>query len=403
MALTSASFMTGTGGWGSALLTKLDKIDCSQVLSAVLLADKELLGHIKMGPPANNIEVNWIEDELVGITFEALCSVSDSVSLIGFTTSTSVERMFSSNTIIQPDGADWFLQVTVTDGASALETSLYPATGALAYVSDGFDTTCTWRVVGTPYSDIATASDDRSQLRDKRRNFTQIFERAVQIDQTRKGMDMEAVVNELQLQIKYRTMEIKRELDMSVINSVAYANGASTTSPNLLLRTMQGILMYIRDYDLDNTMEDTMVTNVNGALTITALNGLLYDIWNAGGLDEASSPIIVVAANQQRVIASWEKELRRVEQGERQVGYYRDVFLSDMGVEVPIVLDRWMPKDKLLVLDRSRVSLRALSGDSWHMEKMAKTGRNEKWQISGQYTIEVRNADKCHGMLYNLS
>jgi hypothetical protein len=34
---------------------------------------------------------------------------------------------------------------------------------------------------------------------------------------------------------------------------------------------------------------------------------------------------------------------------------------------------------------------------------MAKTGRVEKWQLSGQYTIEMRNADKCHGMLINLT
>ncbi len=404
MALASSSFMTGTGAWGSALLTKLDKIDMSQILSAVLMADKELLGHIKMGPPAQNIEVNWLEDELVAATFNAIATAtSTSISLIGFSTSASVERMFTSNTIVQPDGADWWLQVQITDGASCLETLLYPATGGISYATTGFGTTCTWRIIGTPYSDLATASEDRSQLRAKRRNFTQVFERAIAIDQTRKGIAMEAVVDELQQQIKYRTLELKRELDLAVINGVAYADAAATMSPYLLLRTMHGIIAYIRDYDLDNTQEDTMVTQVSAALTIAHVNDLLYKIWDAGGLDEASDAVIVVGGAQQRVIASWEKELRRVEQGERQVGYYRDVFLSDMGKEFPIVLDRWMPKDKLLVLDRNRVSLRALSGDAWHMEKMAKTGRQEKWQLSGQYTLEIRNADKCHGLLYDLT
>jgi hypothetical protein len=41
MAISSTSFMSA-GVWGSALLTKLDKVDCSQVLSAVLVADREL-------------------------------------------------------------------------------------------------------------------------------------------------------------------------------------------------------------------------------------------------------------------------------------------------------------------------------------------------------------------------
>jgi hypothetical protein len=81
------------------------------------------------------------------------------------------------------------------------------------------------------------------------------------------------------------------------------------------------------------------------------------------------------------------------------VGYYRDIFLSDMGKELPIVLDRWVPPKTLIVLDRARVSLRALQGDAWHMEKMAKTGRSEKWQLSGQYGLEIRNPDACHGMI----
>lgn len=407
MAMVSADFMTGTGAWGSALLTKLDKIDCSQILSAVLVADKELLGHIKMGPSADNIEVNWIEDELVGATFQAMVGNNASISVsLGATTYTSnqVDAMFASNTIIQPDGCDFYLQVQAIDGCSCLETLLYPATGSLVFSTAGCATSAvTWRIIGKPYSDVADASDDIAQARTKRRNFTQVFERAVQIDQSRKGMDMEAVTNELQHQIKLRTLEIKRELDTTVINGIAYANAATTTTPDLLLRTMQGVIMYIRDPDLDNGIEDTMATDISAALTITNLNTLLYNMWDAGGLDEYADPIILVGAAQQRVIAGWEKDIRRVEQGERQVGFYRNVFLSDMGAELPVVLDRWMPKDKLVVLDRARASLRALSGDAWHMEKMAKTGRNEKWQISGQYTIELRNPDKCHGLLFNLS
>lgn len=57
MALVSTNFMTGTGGYGTTLSGKLDKVDCSQVLSAVLLKDTALLGHIRMGAPAENIEV----------------------------------------------------------------------------------------------------------------------------------------------------------------------------------------------------------------------------------------------------------------------------------------------------------------------------------------------------------
>jgi len=395
MAMTSASFM-GMGGYTTVLSSKLDKIDCSQVLAAVLVADRQLLGHIKMGETANNVEVNWIEDSLIGATFDALSTVSTSVSLIGMTVG-GVTQMFRAKTLIKPVSSEDIYRVDTLDGSSALEVTIYSSG---THVTHG--TTQKWIVVGMPYSDIDDASTDISQSRNKRRNFTQVFERAVQITQTRKGIDMEAVASELQLQIKYRTMEMKRELDIAVINSIASYDGTQKSGQSEW-RTMQGIINYIRDWDMDNTNEDTLVTQTSGALTVGGINDLLYDIWDAGGLDEMSDPIILVGPAQQRVIAAFEKDIRRVEQGERQIGYYRDLFLSDMGVELPVVLDRWVPPDKLIVLDRARVRLRPLSGDQWHAEKMAKTGRVEKWQLSGQYTLEMRNADKCHGMLYDLT
>jgi len=399
MTIGSTAFMSA-GVWGSALLTKLDKIDCSQVLAAVLNADRELLGHIKMGPPAENIEVNWIEDELVGCTFTGWASGSASVYMEGFTASTSVSLILRPYSVLQAEGQNWYFQVTSIVTNATLHGGSYGLTsGLFATVS----TSTLWRVVSNPYADEVDASPDVSQSRSKRRNFTQIFESAVEVTQSRKGMSMEAVVDELQTQIKYRTLEIKRGLDISVISGVGYASGATTKSPDYSYRTMQGIIMYIRDYDMDNGLEDTTVTNVAGALTIADLNALLYKMWDLGGLDEMSDPIIAVGGYQQRVIASWERDLRRVEQGERQVGYYRDVFLSDMGKEFPVVMDKWIPKQNLIVLDRARASLRPLLGDAWHMEKMAKTGRTEKWQISGQYTLEMRNADKCHGLLRGLT
>ncbi len=403
MALASTSFMAAPGAFASVLASKLDKIDCSQVLSAVLKADRAILGHIKMGPVAHNIEFNWIEDVLNEVVFDGCSSVSGSVAVSGFTGTVSLQNIVREGALIAIRNStesgvnDFVLRVTSVISNNTLITASY---GSTTYTT--VSTTCTWYVVGQPYQDIIDASEDISLLRAKKRNFMQIFERAISITQSRKGMDMEAVTNELQYQIKNRTLEVKRELNMAVLNGMAYRVGSF--SADVEYRSMMGIVNYIRDPNLDATREDTTVTDSNGAaLTIAAINALLYAIWDAGGLDETADPIIVVGPSQQRVIASFEKELRRVEQGERTVGYYRDIFLSDMGVELPIVLDRWMQLDKLIILDRSRVALRPLSGDEWHMEKMAKTGRSEKWQISGQYGLEIRNPDACHGLIRDLS
>ncbi len=396
MAMTSASFMA-EGGYSTTLTTKLDKIDCSAVLSAVLLKDTAILGHIKMGPPAANIEVNWIEDELSPAYILASSGGATTMTAsTGKYTTTSLARFLRTGTLLQPSGKEFLVRMTTTASKeSGITIAVY---GGVAKTTWSM-TKC--YIVAQPYKDISSASNDMSQTRAKRKNWTQIFERAVEITQSRKGIDMEAVVDELQLQIKYRTFEIKRELNTSVIMGMPY--GTSSYSGNIEARTMAGLICLIRDWDLDCTEEDTNVVQGSAALSIGLINTLAYTIFDAGGLDETSDPIIVVGPAQARAVAAFEKELRRVEQGERITGYYRDIFLSDMGREFPIVIDRWFPKDKLCIMDRSRVSLRALQGDAWHLEKMAKTGRSEKWQISGQYTLEVRNADKCHGLLYDLS
>ena len=365
------------------------------------MADKQLLGHIRVGAPGTTIEHNWLEDELSPAYILCQSAASTTCTVVGGVpaTSTSLRRIVRDNAILQPANAEWLFQVT-TNNATVLTGTVYGNTTAAYAVND---TTTKMYVISNPFTDIEDASEDISQARSKRFNFMQVFERAVAISQTRKNMSMEAVVDELQLQIKYRTMEIKRELDMSVMRGYGRGAGGAAPTGDWERRTMCGIIQMIRDWDLDGTNEDTTVIQASAALVIGHVNSLCYKIYTEGGLDETSDPIIVVGPGQQRVIASWEKELRRVEQGERQVGYYRDVFLSDMGVEFPVVLDRWMPSDKLVILDRSRIALIPLQGDSWHMEKMAKTGRSEKWQISGQYTIELRHAGKCHGMLYDLS
>jgi hypothetical protein len=398
--------MAAPGAYGSVLASKLDKVDCSQVLAAVLKADRAILGHIKMGPPAKNIEFNWIEDELNTVVFEGCASVSGSIAVSGYTGTASLQAVCREGALVTirdstESGVNTYIgKVTSVVANTNLIVTTYGST-----VFTTVSTTCYWYVIAQPYQDIIDASEDISLTRTKRRNYMQIFERAIQITQSRKGMDMEAVTDELQYQIKQRTMEIKRELNMSILNGIAYFSGSTVSSGDIESRTMQGLIRFVLDNGVDNasgTYDSTTVTDNNGAaLTVGILNALLYKLWDNGGLDESADPIIVVGAKQQRVIAAWESELRRVEQGERTVGYYRDVFLSDMGREFPIVLDRWMPLDKVLVIDRSRVALRALSGDTWHMEKMAKTGRSEKWQLSGQYGLECRNAGACHGLIYD--
>jgi len=399
MALTSLAFMTRTGGYTTTLANKLDKIDCSQVLEAVLLGDKATLGHIKMGKPGTTIEHNWIEDETNAPYVWAKAGTTLKLTLAtSLTSAASASKIARQYSILQREGTEDLVQISSTAGGTDIDYASYANTGA---TKASGATVFKWYVVAQPYTDIADASSDVSKSRSKRFNFMQIFERAIEITKTRENMDMEAVVNELQLQIERRTIEIKRELDLSVLRGRAYYS--SGFKGRIERSTMSGIEHFILDPDLDATEEANNAISASAALTQALINTLAYTIFGNGGLGDDADPIIICGQKQYRVISAMEKELRRVEQGERTVGYYKKIFLTDLGVEMPIVLDRWCSNDKLIIVDRNRVALVPLQGDSWGLEKMAKTGRSQKWQLSGQYTLEVRCADKVHGMLYNLS
>jgi len=397
--MTSTQFMAAPGAFSTTLSNKLDKVDCSQILRAVLIADKQLLGHIRMGAPVNNIEFNWIEDELNPAYVMCSSSANNRITCSAGYTTASLQRFLRKYSVLNPAGTEVYMNLTVTVPALSITAAAYGSTTWASW------TMTKAYIVAQPWADIDAASSDAALTRTKRKNFTQVFERAVEITQSRKGMSMEAVVDELQYQIKNRTLEIKSLLDRSVVLGYARATASNTYSADHELRTMAGIIQLLRDPNLDSTNEDTTVINKSSsALTVAALNSLCYKVWDKGGLDETSDPILVMGADQHRIFAAFDKEYRRdVATGERIVGYYKNIFLSDMGMDFPVVLDRWIPKDKVLLLDRSRISLRALSGDNWHLEKMAKTGRNEKWQLSGQFGIELANADACHGMLINLA
>lgn len=396
MALASLGFMTRTGGYTTTLANKLDKIDCSQVLDAVLLADRAILGHIKMGKAGTTIEHNWIEDELNQPYFYAKNGTTLKLTLVNVISTAQVSKNLRKYAIVQKEGSEGLMQITSTF-ANTLTYAVY----GNSTMPTKSSTTAKFFVVAQPYTDIADASEDISKARSKRMNFMQIFERAIQITKTRQNMDMEAVVNELQMQIERRTMEIKRELNISVLRGRAYYS--SGFSGRIERSTMMGIEGYIFDPNMDGTDEKTLAVQASAALTQALINTLCYQIYDAGGLGEGSDPIMVVGPKQQRIISGMEKELRRVEAGEKKIGYYKDVFLTDLGIEIPVVIDRWCSNDKLIVLDRSKIALIPMQGDSWGMEKMAKTGRNDKWQLSGQYTLEMRYADKVHGCLYDLS
>jgi hypothetical protein len=398
MALTSAQFMTATG----LNSTNLDKLDVSDVLAAILLKDTATLGQIKMEGTASNTRHYWIEDELNSATFQAMCSVSGSnemfVDDVNLSTTAEVMKVFRTNALVMPEGYGAAIYKVIAPGSATITVSTYGSASASVWVE--LSTTQRFFVVGQPYRDIDDASSDVSVLRTRRSNVTQIFERAIEIAQTREHIDLYAINDELKHQIRMRTYEIKRELNIAVL----LGKSSPATMDNTERRSMAGLIQLIRDYDLDGTNEDDNVSNASsGALTLTRINDLCKTMYDNGGFDDQSNCCIIVGPYQARVIALLEEGRIRKSSNELIVGSYANAVKTDLGFDLPVVIDRWCPSDTLIILDKPFAKLMPLQGDSWGLVKMAKTGRTQKYQLSGQYTVELRSSQARHGLIHNLA
>jgi len=403
MALTSNSFNSQPG---MRTLGTQDKVDMENVLKSVLLKDTALLGKIPMKGAAKNTEHKWMEDSMNAVTFQ--CNAVDTVTsstnikmtITSPSTNAKVQQVLRKDAVIYPENGEWYGRFTTT-----------PVTGSNAVAIHGNSTarwgTCAagtkFYVASLPKRDADSASDDISKARTQRKNFTQVFERGIKIEKTREHIDLYAVDSELALQTKRRTEEVKRELGMAIINGMAYHNGTSFTDV-AEYRSLAGIIQLIRDPDLDGgTLDDTTVVQASCALSATKLNELVKKMFDLGGFPDDHNCIMVLGATQAQKFSALEQDRLRGDKSNKTRGIYANKFISDLGIEMDVILDRWVPNDKVLIIDLNRIRVMPLQGDSWALEEKASTGRSRNFQLSGQYTLVLENADACHGLIYDLT
>ncbi len=395
MAIASTAWMTGLGPYG----TSQDKRDVSELLASIMLDDVSFINEIKYGGTLDNIKGEWLEDSMNANFFYGSSSGSTSV-LVGSGQS-AVAGIIRSGALFAPESGDWVGKFTSTVVASAnAAITMYGENGTTQW-STAAASTKFW-IIGQPKADRDTASDDISKARTLRYNFTQVFEEGLEVEKTREGIDMYAIKgSELSHQTTLRTLEIKRQLNSSFIYSRPLYSGGYTGDNQK--RSMAGFLHFVRDPDMDGIFEDTNVTNVSGALTKKSINDLANKIHLAGGFDGKSNCCIFTSSKQARVIA--QMEMSSIRRGPRDlvIGEYANKFKTDLGFELDVKVDRTWPAAMLGIVDRARIEYRALKGDTWSLEKMAKTGRTQKYQLSGQYTLLVKNADAAHGLLWKLT
>jgi hypothetical protein len=366
------------------------KLDLSEVLSAILLDDTDLLSTLGISAQtATQTKHSWVEDALNATTIAVAGDISTGATLLAV--SASHLARITAGTLLRErlSGKSETVQVTAIGAVSATITRAYGTTpSAQTHLGTGATSATTWEIIANPRPQGMTGPKDESTTRALKFNYTQIFSKGVKITGTAQAIDHAGVSSEDAYQIDLRLRELKRELDRTIIMGVrAGANVIDGT-----YGTMGGLINFI------GYIGATNVSAVAETLTPSVLNAMAKQVFDAGGMPD----MVIVGGVQKQKISTFDEEYRVSTMDSRRAGFTIEQFVSDLGWNLRVVVDRWVPNDVCLVIDSSKVKILPLKGRSFFLEALAKTGDSNDWQIVGEYTMEVRNAAEAHAYHNNL-
>lgn len=358
--------------------------DLSDVVAEILLGDTSLLSRLGIAGEATNTTHEWLERSLNAIT------VTDDGSALtaGGTTLAVVTGQGSRvriGTLLRDEaqGKTEVIQVTAISSDNLTIVRGYGSTAGETHAAGA-----TFRILGRPKQDSADLSSDRSTTRTRRSNFTQIFEDAVVVAGSAEAVVKAGVPSEVALQAADRLMELMRELDNSIVQSYI----SSVAGSDSVYRTMKGLIEWLR------TSGGNSRSNAE-TLTEDVINDMYRDAYDDGG----DPSLLAVNQKQMEVISGFNADKIRIVPGVNMAGTFVSHFITDLGKELEIVLDRWIPNDTAMVLDPSRISVMPLRSRGFGISPIAPTGDAIKRQILGEYTVEVRNPTEAHAIHTNLN
>ncbi len=355
--------------------------DVSDLIGIVSPSETPLLD--ALGDPireAASTHHEWLEDELL--------ANKDAINDSTFTdpdvdTSFVVDNggRFQVGDQVQVDGSSELMLVTAVNTNTLTVIRGYGGTTA-----ENLADNQVINILGNAALEGGERSTARFTNRARCGNYTQIFTASVEVSGTDLAAGVLGLADEMDFQKQLRLRELIRDLENTVINGGEPASNPQGSDS--IRRTMKGIIQHLQT----NVFKTGDVGFPSGTdLDEEKVNYVLRKIWeiSSGNVD-----LIVVGGYQKRKINGFTGGARTFANSQTT---YRDmisVYESDFGV-CRILTCRWMPKDAVLFLDSSRISVLPLTGRSFHFKRLASTGDYECGELIGEYTVEVRNEQSC--------
>lgn len=373
-------------------------------LDKIVQEQSDVLSKIAVGPPASGPVVRWMEEwgypsKITGTLDESTLTFSG--RLFGKAIDTdSVSKVIREGTILErpSDGAQ--AKVTTLNGL----VSTVSAYGGSILSDDTTETV--WDIIAEVWSDYRDADDPRSLDRVFREVGTQIHAETFEIPKTRKNTKYEIIGDEAEHQISSLLDKLRRQLAYAVLRSRPFHDGTGFVYGNKTEEsTMCGLCSWPQITQAETSNPSVYVDKDSQGLTKEDLDNLALSLWleeqadfNKGEWWIVCHPLI------SKYIHDFDISYRRTDRDDTGVGFHVDHFDSKIGKSFPILADRYMRPDTLMLVNFDATRYGYYANDRMDRKEVPTQGRYQRWLISFQtYGVVVRNPRANIGMIYGLA
>lgn len=212
-------------------------------------------------------------------------------------------------------------------------------------------------------------------------NFTEIFDEGFEMSGTLAAISGNANMNSTEKQAEAALKRLAQKMTKAITKGIRYENGKA--------RGHAGINYYLAEQAGANVL--AVVTTVTALDFDTMVNGILDKSGETGDLH------IVVHGKWAATIRGFNSRTMQVT--DTSIGGAVKEYITATGKVIPVIFDNTRPQNTVYFEDWSRIAYVPLNGRAAFIDDEQKDRDGKYRPITGEYTLEVRNAKEAHGAI----
>ena len=357
-------------------------IDMSGTLTMISPSDVpilNLIGKDSLSTPCVAVKHEWLEDSLRGLT-----SAVATQGKFSTTTDPADDVVVTTNDGVKFRAGDiWLVESELVRVISVSTDTMSFARGYGGSTAASHANSTTMQWIGNVAVQDASVGTARTTTKTGLYNYVQLMEDALKFTSTEKAIRKYVEQNSVDAQMSraMRTWWIGWEKALLFGRKVAPTNSVAGAMDGILVR-----------------LSTNSYAKSGAYLTEDHIRTALRDCWNAGG----NPTHILCNAFQKERISTFLDNQRETTRTDTTAGSIVKSYESEYGT-VDIVLDRWMPTDTVLIIQKDLIGFGPFKDHATKAINLPiTTGFTDTWQIIGGYTAETR-AESAHAKITGLA